>query len=128
MGPAVRRTRPQSRITGAPVHDPNYSGPNVGIAGAVRSNFALKARLPGTEFFDAETGRQKSSRKRANACSDQSLGSKVAGNPRRSALFGVDCGKGGLRRLDGGVRSQIRTPYGQKIKSVRKSGNYPIPA
>jgi hypothetical protein len=42
----------------------------------VRSNFALKARLPGTEFFDAETGRQKSSRKRANACRDQSLGSK----------------------------------------------------
>src|SRR5712664_4271989 len=76
MGPAVRRTRPQSRITAAPVQDPNYSGPNVGIAGAVRSNFALKARLPGTEFFDAETGRQKSSRKRANACRDQSLGSK----------------------------------------------------
>src|SRR5882724_8355688 len=76
MGPAVRRTRPQSRITGAPVHDPNYSGPKVGIAGAVRSNFALKARLLGTEFLDAETGRPKSSRKRANACRDQSPGSK----------------------------------------------------
>jgi hypothetical protein len=63
MGPAVRRTRSQSRITAAPVQDPNYSGPKVGIAGAVRSNFALKARLPGTEFLDAETGRQKSSRK-----------------------------------------------------------------
>jgi hypothetical protein len=36
-------------------------------------------------------------------------GKQVAGNPRRSALFGVDWGKGGLRRLDGGVRSQIRT-------------------
>src|SRR5258708_3840042 len=44
MGPAVRRTRPQSRITAAPVEDPNYSGPKVGIASAVRSNFALKAR------------------------------------------------------------------------------------
>jgi hypothetical protein len=89
MGPAVRRTRtqsgigcspgrrlPQSRITAAPVQDPNYSGPKVGIAGAVRSNFALKARLLGTEFLDAETGRQKSSRKRANACRDQSPGSK----------------------------------------------------
>src|SRR6266436_5024332 len=76
MGPSFRRTRSLSRITAAPVQDPNYSGPNVGIAGAVRSNFALKARLPGTEFFDAETGRQKSSRKRAKACSDQSLGSK----------------------------------------------------
>jgi len=36
-------------------------------------------------------------------------GKQVAGNPRRSALFGVDWGKGGLRRLDGGVRSLIRT-------------------
>src|SRR5882762_340323 len=69
MGPAVRRTRPQSRITAAAVRDPNYSGPKVG-----RSNFA--PWLLGTEFLDAETGRQKSSRKRANACRDQSPGSK----------------------------------------------------
>src|SRR5258708_21019895 len=75
MGPAVRRTRPQSRITGAPVEDPNYSGAKVGIAGAVLSNFALKARR-GTGFLDAETGRQKSSRKSPNACRDQSPGSK----------------------------------------------------
>src|SRR5216684_4290295 len=76
MGAAVRRTRPQSRITAAPVQDPNFSGPKVGIAGAVRSNFALKARLLGTEFLDAETGRQKSSRKSVNACRDQSPGCK----------------------------------------------------
>jgi hypothetical protein len=37
---------------------PNYGGPKVGITGAVRSNFVLKARLPGTEFLDAETERQ----------------------------------------------------------------------
>jgi hypothetical protein len=42
----------------------------------VRSNFGLKARLLGTEFLDAETGRQKSSRKSPNACRDQSAGSK----------------------------------------------------
>src|SRR6266481_7668866 len=76
MGPAVRRTRTQSRITDAPVQDPNCSGSKVGIAGAVRSNFALKARLPGTEFWDAETGRQKSTRKSVNPCRDQSPGSK----------------------------------------------------
>src|SRR6267142_3229663 len=76
MEPAVRRARPQSRITAAPVQDPNYSDPKVGTAGAVRSNFALKARLPGTEFLDAETGRQKSSRKSVNACRDQSPGCK----------------------------------------------------
>jgi hypothetical protein len=42
----------------------------------VRHNFALKARLPGTEFLDAETEPQKSSRKSVNACRDQSPGSK----------------------------------------------------
>ena len=97
MGPAVRRTRSQSRITAAPVQDPNCSGSKVGIAGAVRSNFALIARLPGTEFFDAETRRQKSSRKRANACRDQSLGSKWPEIPAEAPYLastreGVVCG------------------------------------
>ena len=50
---------------------PNYGGPKVGITGAVRSNFVLKARLPGTEFLDAETGRQKSPLKCANVGRDQ---------------------------------------------------------
>src|SRR5258706_1590967 len=30
---------------------PNSGGPKVGITGAVRSNFVLKAQLPGTEFW-----------------------------------------------------------------------------
>ena len=42
----------------------------------LQSNFGLKARLLGTEFLDAETGRQKSSRKSPNACRDQSPGNK----------------------------------------------------
>jgi hypothetical protein len=33
----------------------------------------------------------------------------VAENPRRNALFGVVPETCGLRRLDGGVRSQLRT-------------------
>ena len=33
----------------------------------------------------------------------------MAGNPRRNALFGVVSETCGLRRLDGGVRSRIRT-------------------
>jgi hypothetical protein len=33
----------------------------------------------------------------------------VAGNPRRNALFGVVSETPGLRRLDGGGSSQIRT-------------------
>jgi len=68
----------------APVQDPNYGGPKAGIAGAVRSDFALKARLPGTEFLDAETGHQKSSRKSVNACRDQSPGSKWPEIPAES--------------------------------------------
>jgi hypothetical protein len=51
-------------------------GPKVGITGAVQSNFALKPRLPGTEFLDAETGRQKSPLKCANAYRDQNPGSE----------------------------------------------------
>jgi hypothetical protein len=42
----------------------------------VQSNFALKPRLPGTEFLDAETGRQKSPLKCANAYRDQNPGSE----------------------------------------------------
>jgi hypothetical protein len=37
----------------------------------MRSNFALKTRSPGTEFLDAETGRQKSRPKSVNAGRDQ---------------------------------------------------------
>ena len=40
----------------------------------MRSNFALKTRSPGTEFLDAETGRQKSPLKRANAHRDKNSG------------------------------------------------------
>jgi hypothetical protein len=42
----------------------------------VRSNFALKARPPGTEFLDAETGRPKSAQKCASAHGDQNPGSE----------------------------------------------------
>ena len=55
--------------------------PKVGIAGAIAVGLRAQSRLPGTEFLDAETGRQKSSRKRANACRDQSPGSEWPENP-----------------------------------------------
>src|SRR6266850_8429808 len=76
MGPAVRRTRPQSRITAAPVQDPNYSGPKVGIAGTVQSKFAHKSPAVGNGIFGCRDRAPKSSRKRANASRDQSPGSK----------------------------------------------------
>jgi protein gp37 len=50
--------------------------------------------------------------------------------------YGKGCGPThiwfGVSIEDGSKKSRVRhlqeTPYGQKIKSVRKSGNYPIPA
>jgi hypothetical protein len=55
------------------------------------------ARLLGTEFLEAETGRQKSSRKSVNACRDQSPGSKWPEIPAEapnlaSTREGVACG------------------------------------
>src|SRR5450755_895715 len=88
MGPAVQRTRPQSRITAAPVQPKSRS------CGCSAVQLRAQSRLRGTEFLDAETKRQKSPLKCANACRDQSPGSKWPEIPRRSALFGVDLGKG----------------------------------
>jgi hypothetical protein len=55
--------------------------------GAARSKFALKARLPGTEFSDAETGRQKPSRKSVNAWRDQNPGSEWPEIPQKSPIW-----------------------------------------
>ena len=52
------------------------NGPKVGIAAANMVGLRARVRLPGTEFLDAETKRQKSSFKRANACRDQNPGIK----------------------------------------------------
>src|SRR5258705_4526087 len=107
MGPAVRRTRPKSRITAAPVEDPNYSGPKVGISGACGPTSHSKPA--GNGFFGCRDKAPKTITKKGECLQRPKSGKQVAGNPRRTALFGVDCGKGGLRRLDGGVRSQLRT-------------------
>jgi hypothetical protein len=61
----ARAQKLRSRITAAQ---------NIRITGAVRSNFALKIRSPGTEFLDAETGRQKSQPKSVNVGRDQNPG------------------------------------------------------
>src|SRR5712664_3553450 len=100
MGPAVRRTRPQSRITAAPVEDPNYSGPKVGISGACGPTSHSKPA--GNGFFGCRDKAPKTITKKGECLQRPKSGKQVAGNPRRTALFGVDCGKGGLRRLDGG--------------------------
>ena len=113
MGPAVRRTRPQSRITAAPVEDPNYSGPKVGISGACDPTSHSKPA--GNGFFGCRDKAPKTITKKGECLQRPKSGKQVAGNPRRTALFGVDCGKGGLRRLDGG-RTRART-WDPMIKS-----------
>jgi hypothetical protein len=52
---------------------PNYGGPKGGIAGASAVGLRAQARPPGTEFLDAETGRQKSSLRLSNAHRDKNL-------------------------------------------------------
>src|SRR5258705_3262440 len=75
MGPAVRRTRPQSRITAAPVQDPNYSGPKIGIA---CSAVQLRAQSPavGNGIFGCRDRAPKIITKCPNACRDQRPRSK----------------------------------------------------
>jgi hypothetical protein len=53
----------------------------------MRSNFALKARLPGTEFLDAETGRQKLPLKCASAHGDQNPGIEWPEIPAETPYF-----------------------------------------
>ena len=43
---------------------------------------------PGTEFLDAETGGQNSTRETANVCRDRKGRNNTGGNPRRNGLFG----------------------------------------
>jgi hypothetical protein len=50
---------------------PNHGGPKVGITGASAVELRAQARPLGTEFLDAETGRQKSPLKCVNARRDK---------------------------------------------------------
>src|SRR5258706_13899426 len=52
----------------------NYN--ELGTSALAQYIMQLAPNVPGTEFWDAETGRQKSSRKSVNPCRDQSPGSK----------------------------------------------------
>ena len=69
----------------------------------------LEIQLPGTEFLDAETGGQKSALETANVHRDRKSGDDTGEILAENGLFGVVYEMRGLGRLDGGVRSQIRT-------------------
>ncbi len=55
-------------------------------------------------------------------------GKRVARNPRRNALFGVVSEKCGLRRLDGGVCSQIRTGLRRQNPNNREKYSSCLPS
>jgi hypothetical protein len=69
----------------------------------------LEIQLPGTEFLDAETGGQKSALETANVHRDRKSGDDTGEILAENGLFGVVYEMRGLGRLDGGVRSHIRT-------------------
>ena len=54
----------------------NYRGAKRGITAASAAGFRARARPPGTEFLDAETGRQKSPPKWVSAHRDKITGNK----------------------------------------------------
>src|SRR5258705_13824795 len=86
MGLAVRRTRPQSRITAAPVQDPNYSGPKSRNSGC--SAVQLRAQSPavGNGIFGCRDRAPKIITKKGERLQRPKSAKQVAGNPRRSAL------------------------------------------
>jgi hypothetical protein len=63
---------------------------------------------PGTEFLDAETGDQKSTQRPLLSAETEDIENRRQ-DPRRNGLFSIDDGFRGSGRLDGGVRSHMRT-------------------
>src|SRR5258707_3812722 len=57
LGLNPERLQPRPKV-------PNYGGPKVGITGAVRSNFVLKARCRGRKFWIQEKRRKNATKNR----------------------------------------------------------------
>ena len=73
----------------------------------------LKTQPPGTEFWDPETGRQKSPLGRLETCRDRNPKNERLQIPAESARMRVGLETRGLRRLLGGVHSPMRTGLSQ---------------
>src|SRR6476659_8552302 len=71
MEPTVRSARTQSRIAAAPAREPELRQRKTRNTASTAVRLRAQPRPPGTEFLDAETGRQKSPQRRLNACRDQ---------------------------------------------------------
>ena len=99
----------RSRIVTAPVRDPELRWPQkLEIPVQVRRT-PPKSPAAGNGIFGCRDRAPKIATQTHERSQRQESGNGVAGNPRRNALFGVVSETPGLRRLDGGVRSQIRT-------------------
>src|SRR6266576_138375 len=98
MEPAIRGARSQSELAAAPAEGPELRRTQRSKFHCGAIQLRVQPRPPGTEFLEAETKRQKSSSKRANARRDQNSLIEWHRNP----LFDVVLETCGLRRLDGG--------------------------
>src|SRR6266566_5296560 len=71
MEPAIRGARTQSELAAAPAEGPELRRTQRSKFHCGAIQLRVQPRPPGTEFLEAETKRQKSSSKRANARRDQ---------------------------------------------------------
>src|SRR5258706_5557847 len=113
MEPAVRSARTRSGLTAAPAHEAApLQAPELGWLEYQRSGCSAVSRsatAAGNGIFGCRDRAPKTVAKMCERLQRQKSEKRVARNARRNALFGVVPETFGLRRLDGGVRSQIRT-------------------
>ena len=102
MEPAVRGARTKSGIVAARSRITVTQRPELWLQ--MRPEFAPWGLPPGTDFLDAETGRQKPELKCADGHRDRKSKNLMAENARRNAPFGVVPETCGLLRLGGGDR------------------------
>ena len=98
MEPAVRGARIEPTIIATRLETALFASQDSKFPNRLLS---LETVPPGTEFLDAETGGQKSTRATGNVGRDQN--SKIGvKNPRRNGLFLIGDGFRSSGRLDGG--------------------------
>src|SRR5438552_1343159 len=105
MAPTVRNPRIESTIG---FRSCSNSLPGTPNSRAPAVQFRPEIRSPGTEFLDAETGGQKSTRETVIVGRDRQRSNTRQESPQ-NGLFSIDAGFRDSGRLDGGVRSQLRT-------------------
>src|SRR6266478_4986441 len=113
MEPAVRGARTRSGITAAPAHEAApLQAPELGWLEYQRSRCSAVSRsatAAGNGIFGCRDRAPKTVAKMCERLQRQKSEKRVARNARRKALFDLVLETCGLRRLDGGVRSHMRT-------------------